>query len=339
MADQLDAYVLLEKLPKLLPSGQGLKSPQDALVALQHTIFTVLGFRLVSVDETSSPKEFPENVLSDNWSLHGPGSYTLRYKHDQSSLEFLLKISKLGGRTLFNAIAIESDRIASLDVQTSDFTSEAFFPYSKDSQQTLVHGFISSARVSDFANSIKLKIIPGILPGLRKGDFQAIPEPEPETSAPSQSFRQPPQPARPHVPSPPFEPEHPSRSHFPPENPLAIGRRDLDPFHQGQNPFAPPPLFPPGGGGDGMYVGPDHPIFGMRDPARRDRPGRGPWAGDGFLPPLGAPPGARFDPVIPGNSPWPGPGRGGFGPGRGNPRAGDPDNDEFLPPGAGDMYM
>jgi proteasome inhibitor subunit 1 (PI31) len=62
----------------------------------------------------------------------------------------------------------------------------------------------------------------------------------------------------------------------------------------------------------------------------------GPWGGDGFLPPMGAPPGARFDPVgpFPGLRGPPGfPGGGGSGgmPGRG-PRFG-PDNDEFMPPG------
>ena len=62
--------------------------------------------------------------------------------------------------------------------------------------------------------------------------------------------------------------------------------------------------------------------------------GRGPWGGDGFLPPMGAPPGARFDPVGPGMGPLGGtfPGRGRGVPGRGNTN--DPDPDEFMPPGA-----
>lgn len=45
-----------------------------------------------------------------------------------------------------------------------------------------------------------------------------------------------------------------------------------------------------------MFVGPNHPIFG--DYRRSPSPsGEGPWGGDKFLPPMGAPPGARFDPV------------------------------------------
>jgi proteasome inhibitor subunit 1 (PI31) len=84
-----------------------------------------------------------------------------------------------------------------------------------------------------------------------------------------------------------------------------------------------------------MFVGPGHPIFGhgVRGPSSD----RGPWGGDGFLPPLGAPPGARFDPVGPGpvRGPFGGNNNGGL-PGRGNLR--DPDNDDFMPPGVVSHY-
>lgn len=85
-----------------------------------------------------------------------------------------------------------------------------------------------------------------------------------------------------------------------PRNPLEIGRSDLDPLGGRHNPFAPPPLFGPPGGGDGMFVGPNHPMF--QDPFGQGRRGghgmggpgaMGPWGGDGYLPPMGAPPGAR----------------------------------------------
>lgn len=129
-------------------------------------------------------------------------------------------------------------------------------------------------------------------------------------------------------PPPPNPPPYPERFPRQPnsflDNPLAIGRADLDPIPG--HPFAPPPLF--GGiSDDGMVVGRNHPIF-----SNRFVPGRsqGPWGGDGFLPPMGPPPGARFDPVVPlGQIP----GRGGVHPRTGVYRSGEPDNDEFQPPG------
>lgn len=106
--DPLDPAVLTSRLPSLLPgSAKKLNSAQDGLAALLHTAMVELGFRLVAVDEHSPPSPDLNNVLPEDWAKHGPGSYAFRYKHDQSSLEFLLKVSKLGNRTLVNAIALE----------------------------------------------------------------------------------------------------------------------------------------------------------------------------------------------------------------------------------------
>ncbi len=74
-----------------------------------------------------------------------------------------------------------------------------------------------------------------------------------------------------------------------------------------------------------MFVGPTHPMFNTR--RGLTAPGRGPWGGDGYLPPLGAPPGARFDPIAPEPGPL------GVGGRRLLHRHGGPDNDEFMPPG------
>jgi len=164
-----------------------------------------------------------------------------------------------------------------------------------------------------------------LVPGLRKEGYSEEAEetsPYVGRSAPGPANNPPP--AHPRPATPPFLDDIPytPRSHIPPGNPLEIGRRDLEPF--GGFPFAPPALFPPHGG-DGMFVGPDHPIFGsLRDNRSNGR--RGPWGGDGFLPPLGAPPGARFDPITPFNPP--------FGRRTQGRRTGEPDNDEFMPPGA-----
>ncbi|KAF8076258.1 PI31 proteasome regulator N-terminal-domain-containing protein [Lyophyllum atratum] len=340
MTNILDPSALLSLLPTLLPpTSKVLASPQDAIAALLHTIFTAVAFRLVAVDETSVPNLTSANILPEGWNKDGPGHYTFKYRHDQSSLEFVINVSKLGGRTLVNAIAVESDKVASLDIPTNDFVSPSFFPRdlgSESNEQPLVHGFISSNRVADLTSQIKLKILQKLIPGLQKDGYT---EEAGDTSTnaggsqPPQSRYPPPARPQPHV--PPYAPYQPS--HIPPDNPLEIGRRDLDPFPA--NPFAPPPLFP-GSGGDGMFVGPDHPIFGAGR-GRSPFGDRGPWGGDGYLPPMGAPPGARFDPVGPG----PLHGRGGFsglGRGRGGPRgpaSGEPDNDEFMPPGMGDMFM
>jgi len=183
-----------------------------------------------------------------------------------------------------------------------------------------------------------LTTVQKLVPGLRKEGYTEASTDSSTNVGSSQPRPEAPAPARPRPDEPPYSPDRMSPRFDPrPMNPLEIGRRDLDPFPS--NPFAPPSLFP--SGGDGMFVGPNHPIFGAG--MRGQSPGgRGRWGGDGFLPPMGAPPGARFDPVgpdlgsFPGGS-FPGPGQPLRGPPGGRNLRG-PDNDEFMPPGSSDMF-
>ncbi len=240
-----------------------------------------------------------------------------------------------------------------MDISTNDFTSPSFFPFDSKAENPppLIHGYISSNRVADLISQLKLKIIQNIMPGLHKEGYTEGSDPRQSSGSPR---RESPanNPARPQPLSPPYAPERPfgEPSHILSRNPLEIGRSDLDPL--GVDPFSsfgPPPLFP-GSSGDGMIVGPNHPIF--RPGRGTASPNRGPWGGDGFLPAMGAPPGARFDPVGPGIGPYPGgigpyPGGIGLGPRGGNPRSGTPgggnlhgpDNDEFMPPGAVSIFQ
>lgn len=105
----LDPSAIIGTLPSLLPAdSKFLRSPQDALATLLHTALTTLAFRLTSIDEEfNSTSQIQSNVLPEGWNKNGPSHYTFKYKHDQSSLEFVIKVSKLGTRTIFNAIALE----------------------------------------------------------------------------------------------------------------------------------------------------------------------------------------------------------------------------------------
>lgn len=107
-ADILDPSAILGLLPSLLPqTDKSLASPQDAIAALVHSALTALAFRLVAIDQASTLPTRESNVLPVEWNKNGPTHYSFKYKHEQSSLEFLINVSKLGTRTLINAIALE----------------------------------------------------------------------------------------------------------------------------------------------------------------------------------------------------------------------------------------
>lgn len=192
MSDPLDPSALIQRLPSLLPDGQEhLSSQYDAFAALLHTIMINVGFRLVGLDDSSPAEEVANGKLPEGWNRTGPESYAFRYKHEQSSLVFFLKIVKLGNRLLVHGIALEvrnhhhpyvtlvtnrivvdqSDKTETLDVLASDFLSPSYFPAGPDSGP-LVQGFISSARISDFASQYKIKILQKLVPGLRKEGYQ-----------------------------------------------------------------------------------------------------------------------------------------------------------------------
>ncbi|KAJ8523511.1 hypothetical protein ONZ45_g34 [Pleurotus djamor] len=287
----LDPSAIISSLAKLLPvTSKELPTQQDGIAALLHAAMAAVGFRLIAVDETSPANTNLVNVLPPRWNRHSPSQFTFRYSHDQSSLQYIVKVAKLGSRTLINAIATESEKAAALDISTNDFTSQSFYPHSPSAPNAppLVHGFISSNRVSDLLSQIKTQIIQKLIPGLNKEGYQEeVPVVQASSSTAPRNYRPPPDVTPPQPPSQP-----PERLPFYPSNPLEIGRRDLDPIPR--NPFNPPSLFP-GNDQDGAPpgarfdpVGPLGPFPGRGNPLGG---GRGSAGGhnrpdnDEFMPP------------------------------------------------------
>ncbi|CAO1629433.1 unnamed protein product [Parajaminaea phylloscopi] len=388
--DPLDPAAVLETLSQVLgasPAPQQdssaaeplLRTPHDALAALLHAALTRLDFRLVGfaeddrIDASSSSAQggSPNALPIGQWNRSGPESYILRYRHDQSSLTFLLKLLRMSTRVLINASAVEDNKTATIEIPLPDYTSASFFPYpppggsaeavdpSRGRPEPLVNGFISPSRLKDLLLLFKTSVVQKLIPGLRKEGYQ-----EETSSEASGSSSQRPRPT-PRNPNSSLDPDDddllPPRGAgvYPQRNPLAVGDRDLQPLGGMRPPgvggFGPPPLFgEPGAGGGGMYVGPDDPIFRDRFRGGAGTGGelRGPWGGDGFLPAGAVPPGARFDPIGPWGGPLPGLGRGAGGlgqggfqgpPGTNNPANRDPDWDDVRPPRGdndhNDMFM
>lgn len=260
-------------------------------------------------------------------------------------MQYLLKISRLGNKAVVFAMALGDFKTTTFDIPVQDYISQSSLPLDNptslsDAFQSV---FISTGRLNDLISLFTLNIIQKLAPGLQKEGYEdSRQEMREESRQPreGQPQRDPlrddrlPEPARPYpfddplaaaprrplpagdFPPPGFEDEfeinRPPRGFHPgygERRPLNIGERDLYPPGLGPH----DPLrghFGPGGGGGGMHPTFDDPMFG----------GRG-EDGQGFNPQV--PPGARYDPVGPGDerpmgrgggpgSRFPG-GRGGFG--------------------------
>ncbi|KAL4877991.1 PI31 proteasome regulator N-terminal-domain-containing protein [Aspergillus karnatakaensis] len=306
-----------------------LQTPYEAVALIGHATLLAVGFRLVGLGEDHTIDSSSENPsLPAEWNASSTSSF--RYAHSQSSMQYLLKVSRLGNNAVVFALALGDDRTTSFDVPVRDYISQSALPLSSDAdlETTLREVFISGSRLSDLISLFKINVIQKLAPGLYKEGQETSTQaqdrqPQPERAPrhdPLRDDTQPP-PARPYPfddplaipprrPGPPgdfpppgfedeFEIQRPPRR-FPGggRHPLNIGESDLYPAGLGPNdPFR---GMGPGLGGPpgGMHPTFDDPLFGGR-------------RGGGYDP--SAPPGARYDPVGPGQGPPFGRGRGGPG--------------------------
>ncbi|ETN41648.1 uncharacterized protein HMPREF1541_03584 [Cyphellophora europaea CBS 101466] len=324
--DSILNYVSKSLPPVSEDEPQILKDPFSAIGVFCHACMLGVGFKLVGLGEDhrieaqSDPQD--ASPLPSIW--NAAPTYAFRYTHPQSSMEFLLKVNRLGGKALVHGIALGDDKTASFEVKASDFVSEGSLKEEKpgsDQIPALRNIFISNGRVADLAALVKSNIIQKLAPGIHKSgyeDSQSASERPTRAEEPRRPDYDPlrddqPRPARPYpfddplaaaprrpvpagdFPPPGFEDEYeinrPPRGMLGGNQPFGnIGERDLYP--PGLGPHDPLRIGPGGGGfhgGGGMHPTFDDPLFG------------GQGGGGGYDP--RAPPGARYDPVGPGDGP------------------------------------
>ncbi|KAL8949461.1 MAG: hypothetical protein Q9222_004427 [Ikaeria aurantiellina] len=357
---------MLSSLPK--DASPQLQNPYDAIALLTHACMLAADFRLEeSTSDPSNPSPLPHE-----WNASSTSNYAFRYAHTQSALHYIIKISRLGPKAIVHGLAIDDDKVHTLEVPIKDFLSPSSFPFTastasgspetSSNEQNLTNLFISPGRLTDLASIFKISILQKLAGGLHKEGYEEEGEPQSLSSSAhaasraSHPERQPPErgdpsplhdplrddrlppmaqprpfndplaaePRRPYpagdLPPPGFEDEYeinraPGRGGLGGERrPLNIGERDLYP--PGIGPHDPLRIGPGGvgGGGGGMHPTFDDPMFGGG--------AGGGMGGYGSR----APPGARYDPVGPGDGP-PRDMRGGPRlPGRGGGTGGMPSN-------------
>ncbi|RKP04964.1 PI31 proteasome regulator N-terminal-domain-containing protein [Thamnocephalis sphaerospora] len=355
--------------------GSGIRSKQELLAVLVHAVLTAVGFRLTGLGE-DGPSLVAGTTLGQlpaEWNTASHDGWAFRYAHNQSQMTFLVKCVRMFDRLLVHGITLEDKKVFSAEFKVDEAVRDDMsFPITRlpvpDAADGGLLGLFASARnLADLVNKCKASLVQKFIPGLNKEGYEETrtQRDEDDADASSRSAQHPyrlftqEDPSRP---VPRFD--QPSVGNMPGAvaDPFRVGGDDLDPLAAsplfgGPSPFSQGPFGRSGGGG-GMHVGPDHPMF--RPDARGDRdfdPQRDIYGGPVPLPAGSVPPGARFDPIGPfGQNPsGPArPGRGGAGPfgtGRGGNRgpgggmggfgtfSGDPDNDELPPPGYGDMFM
>ena len=316
------------RLAELLPAGEGatLRTTLDAVALVAHAALDGHGLQLVGVtddDERPSVDRVRSgHRLPVTWRMVNEDVRTLRYSvHERTAV--LVKVVHMAHHTLVLSTTIQQGaqdgRTSMLEVANDQFLERSKLPWTSDSpdSEANLRALFPEERLERFTEALLQAVLGGT-----EDDAPSRTRAERGGSAGGASAAE----AMPSLSmaNAPAAPEG---------NPLTVGDRDRDPFGSAPMAFPRIPTVPgPTHPGDGMIVGPHHPMF-----YQDFRPGE---SGNPIgLPPPGfrPPPGSRFDPVTPlgtqpgsgPRGPIPGPDSGPFRPGG----TGDPDWDDVRPPG------
>ena len=319
-----------------------LNSPSDSIAIACHAGMLAVGFRLIGLGEDhrieahSSPTD--TQPLPQEWNTST--SYAFRYKHSQSSMEYLLKVQRMGNKIQISGIGLGDDKIATFDITTKDYISDSALPATPvttttntdDTAHAIQTIFISPSRLTDLGSMLRVNVIQRLMPGLQKEGYEESTtqastrqeerqrqEDDRQSRAPVYDpLREPymPEPARPRPlvgpdvprPTPDFAPPGFEDEH---EILRPRGGRPAGAFPD----YGYDDLYPQGLGPRDPLGGPVGPGYGGRRPLGGMHPPGHPFGGGqggGYDPQ--APPGARYDPVGPDLG---GPPQGGMG---GGPR-------------------
>lgn len=270
-----------------------LRNGFDALSLIFHLVMKNSGFKFLGCGDDYNVENANKDELAPEGWNKSDDAYSFKYKHPRSSMTYVIKSLVMGQKLLVHGLGLEDGTIHNIEISVNDYVKQG-------------------AKMDDYDNlfkdldrlilTFKTGIVNKIFPEGTKEGYEHSPstinvqrsQPSPN-NIPYDPYNDPLRVPERH-PRQPVSPLMEGGPYYPPfVSPFAIGGGDLNPF---QGPYVPFPGTTPGN-----LVGPNHPGFQPRSPQF----GRG----RGFIPP---PPGARFDPFGPGNM-------------------GEPDRDDFPPPG------
>ncbi|KAM0311503.1 hypothetical protein ACHAO8_007112 [Botrytis cinerea] len=362
----LSPDTILHHMAEALPTHQkddtdsDISSSYEAIALFSHACMIAVGFRLVGFAEgKENEAELAQLAprLSSKWNSSF-GSHSFLYAHSQSSMKYVIKIDRLGGKAEIRGIGLGDEKITRLEITAKDYVSSSALPlripFTNDQEDRsnlkskLKEIFVSPPRIADLASLFKINIIQRLIPSLQKEGYEDSRQGAGEGASEASRVRDEreeaqarqnsspnatmdprlPVPARPYPYNDPLAapPNRPiPAGDFPPpgfddeldlnrlrrsdprvdRSPFNIGHDDLHPAGLGPNdPFR--SSFTGGLGAGGLGgIGGMHPTFD--DPLFAGQ-GQRPGGGRGLFNPQ-APPGARYDPLGPGD----GPQRGGGG--------------------------
>jgi hypothetical protein len=132
----LNTNSILQHMADALPThakddtSSDISSSYEAIALFSHACMIAVGFRLLGFGEgqkmeaelqQTSPRLLPE------WNSSF-GSHSFLYAHSQSSMEYVIKVDRLGGKAEIRGIGLGDERISRFEVTAKDYVSSAALP-------------------------------------------------------------------------------------------------------------------------------------------------------------------------------------------------------------------
>ncbi len=152
-SDPLSVESILEHMAEALPThaknetNSDISSSYEAIALFAHASMTAVGFRLLGFGENqkigellypaiqSAPSlRFTESEcqrlaprLLPQWNSSF-GSHTFLYAHSQSSMQYVVKVDRLGGKAEIRGIGLGDERISRFEIAVKDYISSSALP-------------------------------------------------------------------------------------------------------------------------------------------------------------------------------------------------------------------
>lgn len=163
-----------------------LRHAYDAIALAAHSSMLAIGFRLVGLGEdhrieATSDNDSPQ-PLPLEWNASS-GSYAFRYKHKQSSMEYLVKVSRMGNKAIIMGMGMGDDKTHTIELKVEEWISAGNLPLELTSEQddaskeeAIIASFINVGRLSDFGSLMRVKLIQKLIPGVQKEGYEETQE-------------------------------------------------------------------------------------------------------------------------------------------------------------------
>jgi hypothetical protein len=188
------SYIIRGSLPKA--SDPQIRTGHEAIAIASHASMLAVGFRMVGLGEdhkleASSDREEPQELPTE-WNANA-GSYAFRYKHSQSSMEYLLKVSRMGSKTVIMGMGLGDDKTSTFELKAQEFVSDGNLPATPKKEGTpdaevergIQDIFISIGRLSDLGSLLRVGIIQKLAPSLQKPGYEETAESQSSDTRPT----------------------------------------------------------------------------------------------------------------------------------------------------------